>query len=100
MGEGFALNVELILAHQEAKNEENWTLWEDFRNGEIAAVKLVPLQSTAALVSRKELFAGNLPSAAAKSSAVNGKLIKILLGKTERSEQPALHLNQISQLCR
>jgi len=96
-GEAFKLQVELILAHQESKDEDNWSFWEDFRNGEIVAVQFVPLQSTTALVKRMEIFAENLLSDSARSGTMNGKLIKMLLGKADRPERPALRANQIGR---
>uniref|UniRef100_A0A915NG48 DNA2/NAM7 helicase helicase domain-containing protein n=1 Tax=Meloidogyne floridensis TaxID=298350 RepID=A0A915NG48_9BILA len=90
-------HVELILAHQESKDEDNWSFWEDFRNGEIVAVQFVPLQSTTALVKRMEIFAENLLSDSARSGTMNGKLIKMLLGKADRPEPPALRANQIGR---
>uniref|UniRef100_A0A914M3R4 Helicase ATP-binding domain-containing protein n=1 Tax=Meloidogyne incognita TaxID=6306 RepID=A0A914M3R4_MELIC len=44
-----------------------------------------------------EIFAENLLSDSARSGTMNGKLIKMLLGKADRPEPPALRANQIGR---
>lgn len=85
----FVLRVELTVAHQAAKGEENWSDWEELRNGELEGMEVHPLQSTDALQSRMEVLSGNFVSAAAKTNGSRAQLLCQLLGR-QSGDAPAL----------